>query len=651
MKEMLVKIRPAALAASLLIASHAHAVGTGTIADGTGSISKNGRTTTVNQSSDKLIVNWDNMSVNMGETLTFAQKNATSAVLNRINSADATSILGTLNANGRVFIVNPNGVLIGTGARINVGSLIASSLNISDDDFKADRLNFSGGGQGDVINRGRINATESVGLIGSKTVENTGTIRAEKGDIALASADDVSLTFYGSHLGVKLNKASLDALINNGGLITTVDGNIMLTAWARDSLTRSVINNTGVLEASSLTKQWDWLEGDVPVFGSVSLESRGGGAVTVSGSTYSENQVKVSADTMSIDGTIVGDNGIDLNARIQAKSTDNAVMQTPLLYLRGDGDFDLARGTIATDILFINNVRSADISLDNNVMSDYIMVTSTGVKNDLQIRSKQRLYVLGSQVSGLNVGGNLDLFSQGNITLGLSKVGGNATISAKSYNAVGGDSSAFLPTIIAGGDVTVATKEAYGSGTGVISGYGGFSGNNIRVTSEGTDQMILSNIFARGNVDIANQGAVSLANDITSGGNITFRATSVRDWIPQNPPPLTVRAGGDIAINVGGGSVSLVGNLIGNSVEVSGGSLSLGQVQSVGNTYLRGTRSVELAKRAITGGNLVLESQGDVALAKGATVFGNLTYKLASKSKVSNGEPIYVIGETTGLPQ
>jgi filamentous hemagglutinin family protein len=264
-------LRPVALAASLLLASQAYGVGTGTIADGAGTIDKNGATATVTQSSDKLIVNWDNMDVAKRETLNFVQKDASSAVLNRIDSADPTTILGALNANGRVFVVNPNGVLIGKGAKINVGSLIASSLNIKDEDFKADKLNFAGGGNGSVVNQGAISALGSVGLIGPK-VQNRGSIKSAGGDVVLAAGDDISLAFSGSSLQARLDKGSLEALVDNGGLIKTNNGDIVLTAWARDALARSVINNTGVLEAKQLKNA-----------GSIELASLGNGEVSIGG--------------------------------------------------------------------------------------------------------------------------------------------------------------------------------------------------------------------------------------------------------------------------------------------------------------------------------------------------------------------------------
>ncbi len=164
---------------SILLINQAYAVDTGVITHDTGSIDKSGNTTTVNQSSDKLIVNWNKMNVDEGDTLNFVQKHTNAAVLNRIHSVDPTTILGTLNANGRVFVVNPNGVLIGNGASVNFGTLVASSLGIKDEDFKADKLNFADGGKGEVSNLDQITARESVALIDANEVANDGLITAK----------------------------------------------------------------------------------------------------------------------------------------------------------------------------------------------------------------------------------------------------------------------------------------------------------------------------------------------------------------------------------------------------------------------------------------------------------------------------------------
>lgn len=312
-------LRPIVLATSLLAAQQAFAVGDHVIVDGSGSVVTNGAITTVNQKTDKMVVYWGDMNVAAHETLNFVQPGKAAAVLNRVIGADPTQILGALNASGRVFIVNPNGILIGSQAKVNVGSLVASSLNVSDNDFLAGRLNFSGDTHAKVVNEGRIDAKESVALIGPR-VENSGTIRSRSGSVALAAADGVSLSFAGNGLQVKLTHGSLQALVENGGMIVSDNGDVMLTAWARDALTRAVVNQTGKIEAGGMGQ----LRG-------IRIASEGSGTVTaggemrISGAARNgpERSIQVSAQGIRIeDGArfdTAGDQDlIELRTRAQA---------------------------------------------------------------------------------------------------------------------------------------------------------------------------------------------------------------------------------------------------------------------------------------------------------------------------------------------
>ena len=129
-------LKPLGLALLLAASGPALAVDTGTIVGGAGSIAHNGATTQINQSSDKLIVNWNNFNIASGEAVNINQPGVRSAILNRVTgNQGATAIDGALNAKGRVFIVNPNGVVFGNTASVNVGSLVATTLNVNDDQF------------------------------------------------------------------------------------------------------------------------------------------------------------------------------------------------------------------------------------------------------------------------------------------------------------------------------------------------------------------------------------------------------------------------------------------------------------------------------------------------------------------------------------
>ncbi len=141
------------------------------------------------------IINWQNFSINPGELTRFIQQNSSSSVLNRITGQNPSQILGALQSNGRVFLINPNGVLFGAGAQVNVSGLAASSLNLSNADFLAGKLDFSGAGKsGAIDNRGAI-TTPSGGQVSliAPNVTNGGIITAPNGDVVLAAGHSVNL--------------------------------------------------------------------------------------------------------------------------------------------------------------------------------------------------------------------------------------------------------------------------------------------------------------------------------------------------------------------------------------------------------------------------------------------------------------------------
>src|SRR5471030_1950328 len=141
------------------------------------------------------IINWQGFSIASNEITRFIQQSGDSKVLNRITGQDPSQILGALQSNGKVFLINPNGVLFGAGARVDVNGLVASSLNISDADFLAGKNNFIGNaGAGKVVNQGTITTPGGgqVYLI-APHVENSGIITSPNGDIVLAAGESVQL--------------------------------------------------------------------------------------------------------------------------------------------------------------------------------------------------------------------------------------------------------------------------------------------------------------------------------------------------------------------------------------------------------------------------------------------------------------------------
>jgi len=157
-----------------------------TVANGDATVERNGNQMVINQTSDRAIIYYNSFDIANGEGVRFAQPGSSAAVLNRVNGAGSSTIAGQMSANGRVFLINPNGILFTASAQVDVGALVASALNLSDGDFLSGKLNFSGGG-GSVINEGTLNGG-FVYLVGG-TVENKGTINA--GDVILAAGSSV----------------------------------------------------------------------------------------------------------------------------------------------------------------------------------------------------------------------------------------------------------------------------------------------------------------------------------------------------------------------------------------------------------------------------------------------------------------------------
>ncbi|MGE0874561.1 MAG: filamentous hemagglutinin N-terminal domain-containing protein [Burkholderiales bacterium] len=163
------------------------------------------------------IINWQGFSIGAGELTRFQQQSAASAVLNRVTGADPSSILGTLSSNGRVFLVNPHGIVFGAGSRVDTAGFIASTLNISDADFLAGRLRFEGGGHGILRNEGAIRASGDIFLVGPQ-IENAGAIQSDAGSVMLAAGRSVTITSPDAH-GVQFAlQAPEDRAVNLGSI-------------------------------------------------------------------------------------------------------------------------------------------------------------------------------------------------------------------------------------------------------------------------------------------------------------------------------------------------------------------------------------------------------------------------------------------------
>jgi len=271
----------------------------GTVVLGSGQITQPGKhQMTITQSTDKLAINWQSFDIGKNDKVTFVQPGASAIALNRVIGSDGSRIMGQLDANGRVFLINPNGVLFGKNASVNVGGLVGSTLALSNEEFANGTLTFHGDGkQAAVVNKGTLVASHggSVALLGG-SVSNQGVITAKLGNVVLAAGNVVTLDFAGDGLlNVQVDEATRNALVENRSLIQATGGQVVMTAAASDALLKTVVNNTGVIEARSLANRG----------GKIILGAEGGlvgidGTLRASGKG---SQVDISARQINVDRT------------------------------------------------------------------------------------------------------------------------------------------------------------------------------------------------------------------------------------------------------------------------------------------------------------------------------------------------------------
>ncbi len=223
----------------------------GVVVGGSATISGTGTgATTINQTSDRAIINWQDFSIGLGEITRFIQPGSDAAVLNRVLSGNPSQLLGTLQANGQVYLINPNGIVVGPSGVINASSFVGSTLNIADNDFMTGgNLQFLGSTMAGVENLGTINALGGNIFLFGHTVKNSGTLKAD-GTVGLAAGTKIELRQSGNErIGVLLGDATTQSAVgvDNQGLIQATSAEIQA---AGGNIYAVAINNGGTIRAT-----------------------------------------------------------------------------------------------------------------------------------------------------------------------------------------------------------------------------------------------------------------------------------------------------------------------------------------------------------------------------------------------------------------
>ncbi|HHF1573830.1 TPA: filamentous hemagglutinin N-terminal domain-containing protein [Haemophilus influenzae] len=221
---------------------------------GTANVSTAGNTMTIKQTTPKTQIDWQSFDIGKDKEVKFEQPDANSVAYNRVIGGNASQIQGKLTANGKVYLANPNGVIITQGAEINVAGLFATTKDlerISENGNSNQFTRKAKNGQ-EVKNQGKIKAKDFVVLNGDKVI-NEGEIDATNGKVYLSSGYNFTFTLPDSSISVALEDNAAQGIVKNEGRITA--GEITLSAKGRNQALDSLVMNNGVLEATKVSNK------------------------------------------------------------------------------------------------------------------------------------------------------------------------------------------------------------------------------------------------------------------------------------------------------------------------------------------------------------------------------------------------------------
>ena len=316
----------------------------------------------VTQSTGTAIINWQSFSIGAGERTGFVVPQG-GATLNRVTGGDVSSIYGSLSSNGRLFLVNPNGIVVGPSGTIDTAGLVLSTRDLSDAEFLAGRdMNFAGTSRGSIVNQGTIRSTGGgdVFLI-ARDVQNQGTISAPGGTVGLAGGTDVLIRASDSGDGRVMVRAGSGRVVNSGQIAATV---AELRAAGGNHYALAV-NNTGVVRATGVVNR------DGRVF-----LSAGRGRIASSGTLAARNvngsggavRVSVASSTLPA-GVAKPKPAIDITGQIDVSSPTGAggrvVLEAPSINLGATAVVDASGATAGGQIAIGGGFHGADSTIVN----------------------------------------------------------------------------------------------------------------------------------------------------------------------------------------------------------------------------------------------------------------------------------------------
>ena len=557
------------------------------VVHGNVNISQSGSNTIINQNTDKAIINWNSFDVNKGESVLFNQNSSSSIILNRVTNGLPTSIFGNISANGNVFILNQAGVLVGNGASINTNSFLAGAANINDNDFIAGKYNFYGA-QGNVINNGSIKVQDGgYTVLMGKNIENNGLISAKLGKIYLSSGETFRMDMSGNDLiGVEVEKGITDAYISNTGYIKAEGGTIIMTAKNASDVIRQAVNNTGVIDASSIS-----YKGGKVILGAENGQVINDGEINVSSKSDEGGSIELKAEHIINNGLVYanGLNGglINMLSSDLLKIGSSSIIQA--------NSFGFGNGG---NIKLISQKRAES---HKGALIEAGSIYGSG--GFIELSGYDSVYAFGN----FNTKSLYGVYGQFLLDPSNMFIGNYSNLADNENNQVSSDGNTYiditwLNNMLNTSNVSLQTLQ--GNGLGDIT-------LNAGVTLTGTNGLTLdaaNNISLLGNIDGLSALTLNAGGSITGNNNITVGDISANAL--NNILLTKLNVTGKSSYVSSTGDVNLVGDSIGLITNITGQKVGI-EVTGTGNGISMDA-SVGTDKAAVTGQEIIVKADGAI---------------------------------------
>ncbi|MDE1884134.1 MAG: filamentous hemagglutinin N-terminal domain-containing protein, partial [Rhodospirillales bacterium] len=587
----------------------------GTVVGGAASIAQAPGSTVITQSSSRAAINWQSYNVGADAHVTYVQPSANSITLNRVVTPSPSIIAGHISANGQIVLINQSGVVFTKGAEVTAQSVIVSTSNISNADFMAGRMNFTGTPNpgAKIVNDGEITAGQA-GLVGlvAPQVANNGLISARLGQVVLAGADAFTLDLYGDRLisldvtkavrEVDLNGKTVPALVTNKGLILADGGRITLTAADADALVSQLLQVGGTLRADSTDGKT----------GTISLQAIGGD-INIAGNLLAR-------------GNATGSTGGNVEALATGKV---AVASNAIIDASGQaGGGNIALGTnlqrVAQGAADTTAPRAASVSIASGAEIRADALTKGNGGKVTLLSSKDTNFAGTISAAGGTLGGNgglVEISSDGVISLGGTVID----------TAVDGQAGEILldpqTLVVTSSSTTSAGTASSGAGNSTETTFG-----TDTLTTSYVNPADLSNL--RGTIILEATKLLSVASainlstktselELTSGQDMTISASI------SLAGALDINAAGtlDIGAALNASTITLADTGSGNAIDINGLISGTELVLNSGGTVTEGALGGIAVTSLTTGAGSI---SGDAALTGTLNTIATLASVLAT---------------------